>query len=103
MPPLAEFEKMRSQEPPEVVTYTLLNGLVSRTFRIDRQNEAVSLFEANRSAFPDSYFTFESLTEALHGAGVISRDEAIRRYEGWLEEHPGHPMAEVQRVNLRRR
>jgi len=100
-PAIRQFERFRAQEPPGVVTYDLLDGLGWRTFRLDRAADALPLFRANREAFPDLYFTFESLTEARFGAGETTLAQAIAAYEGWLEEHPGHEMAQVQLRNLR--
>ena len=100
---LARFGDLRRSEPADVLTFSVLDGIGWRTFRLDRQAEALPLFRANRDAFPESYFTFESLSEALHAAGEIDRDEIIRRYESYLEENPGHSMAEAQLTNHRRR
>ncbi len=100
---IAEFTGMLRSEPPGIVDYSLLDGLGWRTYRLDRQADALPLFRANRAAFPDLYFTFESLTEASLGAGEISLADAIRAYQDWLTAHPGHEMAQVQLTNLQRR
>ena len=99
---LRQFEQIRSQEARGVANYSLLDGLGWRTFRLDRPEDALPLFRANREVFPDLYFTFESLTEALYSAGETSLGEAMAAYEGWLEDHPGHEMAQVQLRNLQR-
>lgn len=100
---LTRWREQRSSEPDGVVTYGLLDGVGWTIYRQDQQMGALALFEANREAFPDLYFTFESLVEAQHGAGVITRDEIIATYEAWLEEHPGHEMAQQNLTNHQRR
>ncbi len=99
---MEEFDRMRSSEPEEVLTFAVLDGVGWRTFRLGRHADALVLLEANRAAFPEEYFTFEGLNEALYAAGEITRDEIVRRYEAWLQEHPGHAMAEAQLTNRRR-
>lgn len=44
-----------------------------------------------------------AVTEASLSAGEISLEEAIQAYQGWLADHPGHEMAQVQLTNLTRR
>ena len=100
---LVVFEELSRAEPASVLTYSVLDGLGWRTFRQDRADEALPLFERNREVFPSLYFTFESLVEAQFGAGVIHRDEIIRQYEAYLADNPGHEMAQQQLTNLRRR
>jgi len=98
-----EFRRIHASEPDSVLSYSVLDGIGWRTFRQDREAEALVLFHTNRESFPDLCFTLESLVEAQFGAGEISREEIIAVYEGWLEEHPGHRMAQDQLTNLRRR
>jgi hypothetical protein len=100
---VARFRELRDGEPVGTVGYEILDRVGWRTFRQDRQKEALVLFRENRAAFPDLYFTFESLVEAQFGAGDIDRPEIVRQYEVWLEEHPGHRMAQQQLTNHRRR
>ena len=97
------FDALLDEEPGEVLTYAVLDGVGWRTYRLDRPEDALVLFRRNRDAFPDLYFTFESLVEARFGAGEITRDEIIAAYEAYLEEHPGHAMTQQQLTNLRRR
>lgn len=98
-----EFDAIAASEPDSVVSFSILDGIGWRTYRQDREADALVLFRANREAFPDLYFTFESLVEARFGAGEITREEIIQAYERWLDEHPGHAMAQAQLTNLRRR
>lgn len=100
---LRRFERLRASEPAEVLTESILDAVGWRTFRLDREEDALPLFRANRAAFPDSYFTFESLVEARRGAGEITREEIIRQYEAYLQENPGHEMAQQNLTNHRRR
>lgn len=97
-----EFHSLRMSEPEGVVTYSLLDGIGWRTYRQDREEQALVLFRTNREAFPDLYFTMESLVEAQFGTGQITREQIIAAYEAWLEAHPGHQMAQDQLTNLRR-
>lgn len=100
---IVEFESMLAEESREILTYSVLDGVGWRTFRQDREAEAIELFERNRTAFPELYFTFESLVEAQHGAGAITRAEIIQAYETFLDANPGHQMAQQQLTNHRRR
>ena len=99
---IAEFESMLTEESRDVLTYSVLDGVGWRTYRQDREDEAIPLFVRNREAFPDLYFTFESLVEAQHGAQVITRADIIQAYESFLEANPGHQMAQQQLTNHRR-
>lgn len=96
---IAAFEELRVSEPEEALGYAVLDGIGWRTYRIDRQQDALALFRANREAYPDLYFTFESLVEARHGAGEISREEIIAEYEAYLEDDPDNEMARAQLTN----
>lgn len=100
---VAVFDELMRVESPQVFSYSILDGVGWRTFRLDREDEAMVLFRRNREAFPDLYFTFESLVEAQQAIGEITREEIIRRYEEFLEANPGHAMAERQLTNHRRR
>ena len=97
------FERLLASESDGVLNEFVLDAVGWRTYRMDREADALPLFRANRNAFPDSYFTFESLIEARHGAGEISLDEIIRAYEAYLQENPGHEMARQNLTNHRRR
>ena len=97
------FQEMRADESAEVLTMSVLDGVGWRTFRLGREAEGLVLFRANREAFPDSYFTFESLVEARHAVGEITQDEIIRAYEDYLAQDPENGMAEAQLTNHRRR
>ena len=97
------FNDLRDTEPEDALGFSILDGIAWRTYRLDRPQEALVLLRANREAYPDLYFTFESLVEARHGAGEISREEIIGAYVAFLEENPGHAMAEAQLTNHRRR
>ena len=96
------FRELRETEPDEALGFSVLDGIGWRTFRLDRQQEALVLLRANRDAYPDLYFTFESLIEARHGAGEISREEIIAAYEAYLEDDPENEMAQAQLTNHRR-
>jgi hypothetical protein len=100
---VAVFDEMMGVESAAVLAYSVLDGVGWRTFRLDRWDEAMVLFRRNREAFPDLYFTFESLVEAQQATGEITQDEIIRQYEEFLEANPGHAMAERQLTNHRRR
>lgn len=100
---LAVFDRLAATEDPDVLTFSILDGVGWRTYRLDRQDEAMPLFRRNREAFPDLYFTFESLVEAQRGVGEITVDEIIAAYEEYLEANPGHTMAQQQLTNHRRR
>lgn len=100
---LAVFDRFAESEDPDVFTYSILDGVGWRTYRLDRQDEAMPLFRRNRETFPDLYFTFESLVEAQRGVGEITVDEIIAAYEEYLEANPGHTMAQQQLTNHRRR
>ncbi|NNF25988.1 MAG: c-type cytochrome [Gemmatimonadetes bacterium] len=96
------FHGLRETEPDEALGFSVLDGIGWRTYRIDRQEDALALFRANREAYPDLYFTFESLVEARHGAGEISREEIIAAYEAYLQTDPDNEMAQAQLTNHRR-
>ena len=100
---LARWREQRATEPDGIVTYSLLDGVGWTTYRQGQEEAAVRFFQANREAFPDLYFTFESLIEAQHGVGDITRDDIIAAYEDYLEANPGHAMAEQNLTNHRRR
>ncbi len=100
---VGRWQGLRASEPEGIVTYGILDNIGWQIYRQDRPAEALVLFRANREAFPDLYFTFESLVEARRGAGEITLDETIQAYETWLADHPGHEMAEAQLTNHRRR
>lgn len=100
---LARFAEMLRDEPGEVATQSVLDGIGWQVYRTGREEEALHLFRANRAAFPEIYFTFESLVEAEFGAGEITRDEIIAAYVAYLERDPGNEMAEAQLTNHRRR
>jgi len=97
------FDEFRTAESNDVLTFSVLDGVGWRTFRQDRQADALVLLRRNREAFPDLYFTFESLVEAEYVSGEITQEEIILAYERFLEENPGHAMAEQNLTNHRRR
>ncbi len=97
------FDELSRSESSDILTFSVLDGVGWRTFRLDRQAEALVLFKRNREAFPDLYFTFESLVEAQHAAGEITREQIIEQYDEFLRQNPGHAMAEQQVTNHRRR
>jgi hypothetical protein len=97
------FQELRETEAEDALGFSVLDGIGWRTYRLDRQAEALVLLTANRDAYPDLYFTFESLVEARHGVGEISREEIIVAYEAYLEDDPDNEMARAQLTNHRRR
>ena len=99
---LAEFAAQRATESAEVLSFSIMDQVGWRTFRLGLESEGLSLFRANREAYPNEYFTFESLIEARHAAGEISRDEIIAGYRNYLREHPENSMAQAQLTNHER-
>lgn len=100
---VAVFDELKASEPNDILTFSVLDGVGWRTFRLDRQPEALVLLRKNRESFPDLYFTFESLVEARHSAGEITTEQIIAEYETFLEANPGHRMAQQNLTNHRQR
>jgi hypothetical protein len=66
-----------------------INALGYRLLSADRREQAIQVFRLNTRAYPSSANAFDSLGEALLGAGY--RDAAIASYRKALAVQPGFP------------
>jgi tetratricopeptide (TPR) repeat protein len=66
-----------------------INGLGYRLISAGKMDQAIQVFRLNTRAFPSSANAFDSLGEALLGAGY--RDAAIASYRRALSVQPGFP------------
>ena len=85
---LQEYKDMRAERPAKDFHPADLNSLGYILLQGGKSDDAVKVFEANVSLYPDDWNAYDSLGEGLMNAG--RRDEAIANYKKSIEMNPNN-------------
>lgn len=95
-----DFQSSMNSE--DIVAESVMNNLGYQMMRMERFDDAITLFQLNVDAFPDSWNVYDSLGEALAEKGDV--ENAIINYEKSIELNPenqnGKEILEKLKQNL---